>query len=472
MIECVFNVIARLNDAIWKYFALWLLVGSAVGMFFYLRLYRLFRPSVLTEVFRAEAPASGQTRAIRPFHAFCISLASCVGTGNLAGVASAIYLGGPGAVFWMCVMAVFASALSFAECSLAQLYKRKGPHSFFGGPAYYISQGMKLAPLGALFALATVFNQGLMSHIVQTKVMCDAVGAALGVDGRLAAYAIVAVFAAIAFGGVTRVAAFSSVVVPVMSVGYVLIALWVVIVCFDRLPEVFALVMRSAFGLEEFAGGAVGAAVMHGVRRGIFTNEAGEGSSPCAAATASVSHPAKQGVVHVLGVFTDTLLICSCTAAVIFLSGADWRAEDGILLTGRAMEALLGPFGRWFLTAAILMFAFSTIVGNYFYGESNVRYLTRSRAWLACYRILSAAMVFTGGFVTLGQAWSAVDLAVAMMVVLNVFALWAMRAKVRTVLADFLAACRSGRRARFSPSVFPDETFESWEDTDETVRTR
>lgn len=472
MINSVFNVISWLSETIWTYFALWLLVGSAVGMFFYLRLYRLFRLSVVRQVFKSEEGPAEQKRAIRPFHAFCISLASCVGTGNLAGVASAIYLGGPGAIFWMCVMAVFASALSFAECSLAQLYKRKGPDSYFGGPAYYIAQGMKLAPLGALFAVATVFNQGMMSHIVQTKVMCDAVGAALNLDGRMTAYVITAAFVMIAFGGVKRVARFSSIIVPVMSVGYVLIAFYVLIVNFERVPGVLAMVWRSAFELREFAGGAVGAAILHGVRRGIFTNEAGEGSSPCAAATASVSHPAKQGMVHVLGVFTDTLLICSCTAVLIFLSGVDWRAEDGIILAGHAMEVHLGPFGRWFLTAAILMFAFSTVVGNYFYGESNVRHLTRSGVWLWCYRAAATVMVLVGGFVTLGQAWSAVDLAVALMVILNLYALWMMRGKVRVILEDFLAACRKGCRVRFSPSVFPDEKFEAWEDQDETVSTR
>lgn len=465
MINTVFDFISSLNDTLWTYFALWLLVGSAVGMFLYLRLYRLFRPSVMSNVFRTDPAVAADPRSVRPFHAFCISLASCVGTGNLAGVGSAICVGGPGAVFWMCVMAVFASALSFAECSLAQLYKQKGKESYFGGPAYYITKGLGLAPLGVMFAVATVFNQGMMSHIVQTKVMCDAVGEALDVDGRFAAYVITAAFAAIAFGGVKRVARFSSVVVPVMSVGYVLVTFYVIAVNFGRLPEVFSMVFRSAFGLKEFAGGAVGAAIMHGVRRGIFTNEAGEGSSPCAAATASVSHPAKQGVVHVLGVFTDTLVICSCTAMMIFLSGADWRSEDGIILTGRAMEMHLGAFGRWFLTAAILLFAFSTVVGNYFYGETNVRYLTKSGKWLAFYRTVSALMVFTGGFVTLGQAWSAVDLAVALMVIINMYALWMMRGKVRKILDDFLKPRGRGRDVRFDPSVFKGEKFESWEES-------
>ena len=462
--ESIFGFVEKANDALWGYFVLWLLVGSALFMFVYLRAYRVLAPSVVRRVFAAR-PDAGKD-AIRPFHAFCISLASCVGTGNLAGVASAICIGGPGAMFWMCVMAVFASALSFAECSLAQLYKRREGGATYGGPAYYITAGLGWAPLGAAFAAATVFNQGMMSHIVQSKVMCDAVGEAAGFGAHAVVIVLTALFALIAFGGVRRVARFSSVVVPAMSVGYLVLALYVIVTHLGQLPDAIALVVRSAFGWKEVAGGTVGAAIMHGVRRGIFSNEAGEGSSPCAAATAHVAHPAAQGVVHMLGVFTDTLVICSCTALIILLSGLDFRAEDGIILTGHAMEVHLGAFGRWFLTAAILLFAFSTVVGNYFYGETNVRYLTSSVRWLFLYRILSASMVFAGGFVTLGQAWSAVDFAVALMVIINMAALWLMRGKVRALIEDFLAAHRRGESPKLDPELFPDEDLEAWKETE------
>jgi len=460
--NAVFEVVSRANDALWTYLVLWLLVGSAVFMFFYLGVHRLLRPSVVCEVFSSRPERQAGGRAIRPFHAFCISLASCVGTGNLAGVASAICVGGPGAMFWMCVMAVFASALSFAECSLAQLYKRRNGDTTWGGPAYYITRGLKWAPLGAGFAVATVFNQGMMSHIVQTKVMCDAVGEVTGLGAQAVVFVLTAFFALIAFGGVKRIAQFSSVVVPIMSLGYLALAAYVIVTNLGRLPGVFELVFKSAFGWREVAGGTVGVAVLHGVRRGIFSNEAGEGSSPCAAATAQVAHPAEQGVVHMLGVFADTLVICSCTAVVILLSGLDYRAEDGIILTGHAMEVHLGAFGRWFLTAAILLFAFSTVVGNYFYGETNVRYLTSSVRWLFAYRVASASMVLLGGFVTLGQAWSAVDLAVALMVILNMVALWLMRGRVRVLLEDFLERHRRNGAAGFDPALFPNENLEAW----------
>lgn len=451
-----------MNEALWTYLVLWMLVGSAVFMFFYLRVYRLFRPSVIRCVFASRPPSTAGKKVIRPFHAFCISLASCVGTGNLAGVASAICVGGPGAVFWMCVMAVFASALSLAECTLAQLYKRKGKDSTYGGPAYYITSGLGWAPLGMAFALATAFNQGMMSHIVQSKVMCDAVGEAMGLPSTPVVITLTALFAMIAFGGVKRVAKFSSIVVPVMSVGYLLIAVYVIAVNAERLPAVVQLIVKDAFGWREVAGGTIGAAIMHGVRRGIFSNEAGEGSSPCAAATACVAHPVEQGVVNMMAVFVDTVVICACTASVILLSGLDFRAEDGIILTGHAMEIHLGGFGRWFLTAAILLFAFSTVVDNYFYGETNVRYLTTNPRWIAVYRVLSASMVLAGGFVTLGQAWSAVDFAVALMVIINMTALWLMRDKVRRLVEDFLVAHNSSGPIKFEPARITEEELEAW----------
>lgn len=459
----LFSLVSVANEAIWSYCALWLLVGSAPFFFFRLRLYRLFRPSIIRKTFQPTSKGGGGGKGdIKPFNAFCMSLASCVGTGNLAGVATAICVGGPGAMFWMCVMAVFASALSFAECSLAQLYKRKGKGCFYGGPAYYMTQGLKWAPMGAAFAVATAFNQGMMSHIVQSKVICDAVGGAFGIDGSRIAIILATALAFIAFGGVRRVATFSSVIVPVMSVGYLVLAFCVIVTHLGELPDMFALVIKSAFGWEEAAGGTVGMAIMHGARRGIFSNEAGEGSSPNAAATAHVGHPATQGLLHVFGVFVDTLVICSATATIILLSGVDFRAEDGIILTAHAFKAHFGVLGGWFLTVVILLFAFSTIAGNYFYGETNIRYLTSSGKWLTLYRILSSLMVLAGGYVSLGQAWSAVDFAVALMVIMNMTALWLMYGKVSRLIEDFIARHRRGDEIVLDPDMFPGEVLEGW----------
>ena len=461
-VDTFFHWISVANEALWGWCVLWLLVGVSVALTILLGGFQFRRWRLMfSAAFGGGARKKG---GISPFQAFCVSLGAQVGTGNLAGVASAIAVGGPGAVFWMWAMAIFGAATAFAEGVLAQLYKRRGTGYFFGGPAYYMKYGLKCAPMGVAFATVLVLNQGMASHIVQSNAICGILAEQTGLAAATTAVVLTVLALFVFFGGVRRVAHVSSVLVPFMALGFLALAAWISLRHLGELPRIFALIVSDAFGWREVAGGGVGVAVMQGVRRGLFSNEAGEGSAPNAAATADVPHPVKQGLVQALGVFADTLVVCTCTAAIILLAGTDDFGEGGIVLTSRAMATHLGPFGAWFLTAAILLFAYSTIISNYVYGETGVRFLTSSPRILAAYRVVSAAAVLSGGFVTLDQAWSAVDLTMGVMVAMNVATLWLLRRDVKMLFEDYVSQHAAGKTPTFSPDMFPDRVadLEGW----------
>ena len=454
-VDTLFTWISAANEALWGWCVLWLLAGVSIALTVQLRGFQFFRWKMMFSAFGGEGGTTRNDRkGISSFQAFCVSLGARVGTGNLAGVASAIAIGGPGAVFWMWVMALFGAATAFAEAVLAQLYKRRGEGSFFGGPSYYMKYGLGCAPMGVAFAITLVLNPGMAFHIVQSNAICGILGERLAIAPGPTAAVLATLSLFVFFGGVRRVSRISSVLVPFMALGFIALALWVVFMHIGELPRILELIVSDACGLKEVAGGGVGVAVMQGVRRGIFSNEAGEGSAPNAAATADISHPVKQGLVQALGVFADTLVVCTCTAAIILLAGTDDFGDGGIVLTSRAMAAHLGPFGAWFLMAAILLFAFSTIISNYVYGETGVRFLTKSRTALAAYRVASATAVLSGGFVTLNQAWNAVDLAMGVMVTLNVATLWLLRGDVKILFDDYRAQRAAGREPVFDPALF------------------
>ena len=272
------------------------------------------------EMFRLLADPSTQSaegeKHISSFQAFTVSLASRVGTGNLAGVATAIAVGGPGAVFWMWVMALFGASTAFVESTLGQLFKRHHREAFIGGPAYYIERGLHSRWMAVLFAVLITLSFGLANNSVQSNTICGAAEGAFGWSPSVVGVVLVVLTLVIVFGGIQRIAHVSSVLVPVMAVGYFLLAVVVIAMNLSAVPRVLRLIIDSAFGLNQAVGGAVGAAIMNGVKRGLFSNEAGEGSAPNAAATAAVSHPVKQGLIQALGVFTDTLVVCSCTAFI------------------------------------------------------------------------------------------------------------------------------------------------------------
>ena len=455
-----------LSDFLWTYVVITMLVGCALYFTWNLRGVQFtMLPTMLRNLFRpsSESSESFGKFKVSSFQAFAISLSSRVGTGNLAGVASAIFVGGPGAVFWMWVMALLGAATAFMEATLAQLFKRHGKESFYGGPAYYMKYGLKRPWMGILFALLIIYGFGLANQLVQSNTLCNAIGEAFKVSPSYVAIGLALMTLVIIFGGIYRIARFCATIVPVMAFGYILLSLYILVVNFTHIPAMLSLIVESAFGWEQAAGGAVGIAVMQGVKRGLFSNEAGEGSAPNAAATATIPHPVYQGLLQSLGVFTDTLVICTCTAFIILLSGLYSEGTDGIILTRHAMDHHLGSFGVWFLTAAIFLFAYSTIIANYFYGETNVRYITKKPWAVTLFRLLSGVVVLLGGYMTLQQAWGIVDFAMALMTITNLVAVLLLSRYAFRLLKDFKEQRRKGTKEPvFNPDLFPEADLEGW----------
>ena len=437
--ETLQHIIDATNNLLWTYVMIAALIGCA--LYFTLRSgFVQFR--MLGEMIRQLANSNErhhtEGKHISPFQAFAVSLASRVGTGNLAGVATAIAAGGPGAVFWMWIIALIGSANAFIESTLAQLYKRRTEDSFIGGPAYYILHGLKCRWMAILFSVLTILTFGFAFNTVQSNTLCEAVENAFGFSHIHMGIAITVATLVIIFGGIQRIAKFSSIIVPIMALGYILLAFTIVILNIGQLPAVIELIIKSAFGMEQVIGGGLGAALMQGIKRGLFSNEAGMGSAPNVAATASTSHPVKQGLIQSLGVFTDTLIICSCTAFIILMSGIEFGGQmDGIRLTQEALTTQIGGAGRIFVAIAIFFFAFSSIIGNYYYGEANIKFITSSRKVLNAYRLLVGVMVMSGAAMSLQTVWSLADLTMALMTLCNIAAIVLLGGQVMTLLKDY-----------------------------------
>lgn len=468
--ETFLALIDSVQNFLWTYVVITMLVGCAVYFTWNLRAVQFVRIREMLRMLwhsnsdEQNAQSNGE-KHINSFQAFAVSLSSRVGTGNLAGVASAIAVGGPGAVFWMWIMALLGASTAFMEATLAQLFKRKGTDAFYGGPAYYMQHGLHRRWMGVLFAVFIIFGFGLANQIVQSNTICDALGTAYGISPFHVGVVLTLLTLAIIFGGIQRISRFASMVVPFMAVGYLLLVLYILVVNLTQIPAMFALIVKSAFGIEQAAGGMVGMAVMQGVKRGLFSNEAGEGSAPNAAATASTSHPVKQGLLQALGVFTDTLVICTCTAFAIILSGLYGNGEDGIILTGSVMTYHLGQFGRMFLTVAIFLFAYSTIIANYFYGETNIRFISNRKWAVQGFRLASGVVVLAGGYLTLQQAWCIVDLAMALMTILNLLAVLLLSKYAFALFKNYIEQRKQGVDPVFHRSMLPEaeKDVECWD---------
>lgn len=446
--ERIYEWIGSANDILWSYVLVVLLLGCAVWFTVKTRFvqFRMMREMVRV-LGESGGRGAGGERHVSSFQAFAVSLASRVGTGNLAGVATAIAVGGPGAVFWMWVIALAGAASAFVESTLAQLYKRKGRDSFIGGPAYYMERGLGLRWMGVLFAVLISVTFGFAFNSVQSNTICAAWEGAFGIGHAWVGAGLTVLTLAVIFGGIHRIARVSGIVVPVMALGYILLALGVVIWNVRHLPEVLETIVANAFGWEQALGGTVGAALMQGIKRGLFSNEAGMGSAPNVAATAFVSHPVKQGLIQTLGVFTDTLVICSCTAFIILFSGAPLDGSvNGIRLTQQALVNEIGPVGSVFVAVAIFLFAFSSIIGNYYYGEANIRFITKRPAVLTAYRLLVGAMVLFGALTTLDFAWGLADITMAFMTLCNLAAIVLLGHQAFLLLRDYTAQRKAGIR--------------------------
>ncbi|GAA0316042.1 alanine/glycine:cation symporter family protein [Psychrobacter aestuarii] len=406
---------------------------------------------------------------ISSFEALMTSLAARVGTGNLAGVAIAIYLGGPGAVFWMWITAIVGMSTSFIESTLAQAYKV--PHTdnvYRGGPAYYIEKGLGSRALAIFFSVCLLIAFGLAFNGVQSNTIAQATHEAFGVPTWATGLLLVVLVAPVVFGGLRSVARIAGKIVPVMAILYVLLALFIIVTNFSQFPAAVAHIVKSAFGFEQAAGGVLGygiaQAMINGIKRGLFSNEAGMGSAPNAAATAKShpDHPAVQGFMQMLGVFIDTLVICTATASIIILSGVvDPSSEQtGIQLTQLALSQYVGNLGIIFVAIAIFFFSFTSIIANYSYGESNLEFISgkkNAKGMIMIFRFLVLGMVFVGSVASLPAIWNFADLSMGLMALVNLGAIIFLSPVALRVLRDYERQLKEGKSAdkiKFDPDQF------------------
>lgn len=458
------DLINLMNDLLWGSILVYLLVG--VGVYFTVRLgfiqFRHFGHmfSVLKNSRKAD------NAGISSFQALCTSLAARVGTGNMAGVAVALTAGGYGAIFWMWLIAMLGMATSFAESTLAQLYKTKdNDGNYRGGPAYYMEKGLGMRWMGVLFSIFLIIAFGLVFNAVQANSIAGAMNTAFGWDETYVGIAVVMLSAVIIFGGIKRIARVAEMIVPAMALLYLLLALFVVFANIEKLPAILSLIFKSAFGLQEAAAGGLGYAIaqamINGIKRGLFSNEAGMGSAPNAAASATPypPHPASQGYVQMLGVFMDTIVICSATVAIILMSGeyVPHGEITGIELTQAALSSQVGSWGGVFVAIAIFFFAFTSIIANYSYAETNLIFLEHNhKAGLGIFRIIVLGMVMFGAVASLPIVWSLADVSMGMMAIVNLVAILLLSGIVIKLAKDYNRQLKAGKVPTFDSNDFPE----------------
>ena len=456
------------NGIIWGYILVYVLIGAGLYFTIATRFIQFRYFGHMWKLLRI----SGEGRkdgGISSFEALMTSLAARVGTGNLAGVAIAIYLGGPGAVFWMWMTALVGMSTSFIESTLAQAYKV--PHTdnvYRGGPAYYIEKGLGQRWMAIFFSICLLIAFGLAFNGVQANTIALATQEAFGIPPWLAGAGLVVLVAPVVFGGLRSVARVAGKVVPVMAILYVLLALYIIITNFALFPAAIAHIFESAFGVQQAAGGVVGygiaQAMMNGIKRGLFSNEAGMGSAPNAAATAKShpDHPAVQGFMQMLGVFLDTLVICTATASIIILSGVvDPNVEqEGIQLTQLALSQYVGDLGVYFVAIAIFFFSFTSIIANYSYGESNLEFISgekSAKVAIMIFRFMVLAMVFIGAIASLPAIWNFADLSMGLMALTNLIAIVLLSPVALRILKDYERQVKEGKtpdQIKFDPDKF------------------
>lgn len=469
--------IGTLNSIIWSPALIYLCLG--VGLYFSIRT-RFMQVRGFNEMIRLMFKGEKSPAGVSSFQALAMSLSGRVGTGNIAGVATAITFGGPGAVFWMWMVAFLGASTAYIESTLGQIYKEiddKGQYR--GGPAYYIEKAMGQKWYAWIFAVSTAVAMGLLLPGVQANSIAQGVQNAWGVTPAVSAAVMVVVLGFIIFGGVKRIASFAEVVVPFMALSYILVALVIVLLNVGQVPAMIALIFKSAFGLEAGFGAVLGMAVQWGVKRGIYSNEAGQGSGPHAAAAAEVSHPAKQGYVQAFSVYIDTLFVCSATAFMVLSTGKyNVKAPDGTMLvnnlpgmetgpgyTQAAVETVLPGFGASFVAIALMFFAFTTIVAYYYMAETNISYINRKvhRPWLSMVlKVALMASVVYGAVKSAGAAWDLGDVGVGIMAWLNIIAILILQKPALLCLKDYEAQKKAGIDPIFDPDALGIKNAELW----------
>ncbi|WP_168769316.1 alanine/glycine:cation symporter family protein [Haemophilus influenzae] len=452
-------VVAHLDGPLWDATII-ILLGT--GLFFTITTgfvqFRLF-PASLREMWFGR---SVEGSSLTPFQAFTTGLASRVGVGNIGGVATAIALGGEGAVFWMWVTAFIGMSSAFAESTLAQLFKIQDKDgSFRGGPAYYIVQGLKSRCMAVAFALALIFTFGFAFNSVQANSIVEATSNAWNWKGEYVGISLVILTALIIFGGVKRIAIISSNLVPMMALFYLIMAVIILGMHIDMIPSVIHRIVQSAFSFDAAAGGMFGAlvskAMMMGIKRGLFSNEAGMGSAPNSAAAAHVKHPVSQGLVQMLGVFVDTMIVCTCTAVIILLSN-NYGSETlkSISLTQNALQYHIGEFGVHFLAFILLLFAYSSIIGNYAYAESNIRFIKNKSWFVLLFRLMVLFFVYFGSVRSGNVVWNFADTVMAVMAIINLIAILMLSPIVWKLMKDYQHQLKEGKTPEFKIDDHPE----------------
>lgn len=451
------DILTKLNDFMYTYVLIIMLV--AVGVYFTIRTrgvqIRLLKDGIKSLMEKNTEEENGKKK-VSSFQALMISTASRVGTGNIAGIATAIAAGGPGAVFWMWLMAVIGGASAFAESTLAQVYKVKENGEFRGGPSYYMERALGKRWMGVLFSVLLIicfaygFN-GLQSYNMSSALEYYIPNYTESIWPMVVGLVLAAATAVVIWGGSHRIGVITSVIVPIMAISYILIGIVTMIMNVSELPKVFAMIFENAFDFQAMAGGLAGSAVVIGIKRGLFSNEAGMGSAPNASASADVAHPVNQGLVQTISVFIDTLLICSSTAMMLLVSGVEGKSGvlDGIPYVQAAISSNVGQWGIHFITFSIFAFAFSSLVGNYFYAESNILFIKNNKTLLFVFRITCVVAIFLGAQADFSLVWNLADVTMGLMAIVNIIAIFLLSGTVIKVLNDYEKQKKQGIKPVF-----------------------
>lgn len=444
------QVIASINNILWGDGQVLIYVLLFAGFWFSYKLkfvqFLNFRHmfSVMRNSTKGTDEGGENGSGISSLQALFIGLSARVGTGNLAGVAVAISLGGSGAIFWMWVIALLGMATGFAESILGQLYKVNDDHKEYrGGPAYYIQKGLNQRWLAILFSLCLFFGYGFSFSAMQANTISDSLNHAFNIPSMYSGAVITTLAGLIVLGGLKRIARFAELIVPFMGIAFILVAVAITLMNISAVPAMLYDIITSAFGLQEAGAGMLGAAIKNGIQRGLYSNEAGAGSVPHAAASARPvpNHPVTQGYVQMLGVFLDTIVLCTCTAVIILLADINIGGEmEGIRLTQNAITYHLGESGVYFVSAAISLFAFTSVVANYAYAESNLHFFKLdNKVGRTIYTVMYLAMVFWGSSASLKQVWSMADVALGLMTLVNVVAIVQLTPTIVALMKDYNA---------------------------------
>ncbi len=451
------DILTKLNDVMYSYVLIIMLVG--VGIYFTIRTkgvqFRLLKDGVKSMLEKTDTDEDGNKK-VSSFQALMISTASRVGTGNIAGIATAIAAGGPGAVFWMWVMALIGGASAFIESTLAQIYKVKQDGQFRGGPSYYMERALGKRWMGVLFSVLLIICFAYGFNGLQSYNMSSALEYYIDDYSNTIWPMVVGIILAVAtafviWGGVHRIGFISSVIVPVMASAYILIGFATMLMNITELPRVFGVIFNNAFDVNAIAGGFAGSAVVIGIKRGLFSNEAGMGSAPNASASADVAHPVKQGLVQIISVFIDTLLICSSTAMMLLMSEVEGVSGilDGIPFVQAAISSNVGQWGIHFITFSIFAFAFSSLIGNYYYAESNIMFIKDSKILLNVFRVTCIVAIFLGAQADFSLVWNLADVTMGFMAIVNIIAIFLLGKVAIKVLKDYEEQKKAGQKPVF-----------------------